>query len=90
MNWSRVYPDALRLTVDDMHFGQGLHDDYDYVSLTRGGLIVDLVNYDSSFAHRNDHTIERIAVGCDSSDPNNWTEGPLYGTPGRQNLGINP
>jgi len=81
---------AIRLRVDDNDLVNGLHDDQDIVGIWDGdGLIVDTLSYtDDMGAGGSDalgDSLERISASGSTSDPNNWEDSVLNGTPGAAN-----
>jgi hypothetical protein len=83
---SYVNLDAIRLSCGDSQIGGGLSNNGDTVTVTDGSATVDSVTYDNNWGGDGDGTsLERIDPQGSSNDPNNWTSGPVNGTPGSAN-----
>ncbi len=83
---SYVDLDAIRLSSGDNQIGNGLTDNGDTVTVTDGSAIVDSVTYDDGWGGDGDGTsLERIDPQGSSNDEDNWTSGPVNGTPGSAN-----
>lgn len=85
-SWSLVDQNAVRMTVDDDRIGGGLKNNQDTITIYQGNLAVDSVSYDDNWGgDGNARSLERKSPTGGSSDSSNWTQGPLFGTPGRKN-----
>jgi len=83
---SYVDLDAIRLSSGDGQIGGGLADTGDTVTVTDGSATVDSVTYDDSWGGDGDGTsLARIDPEGSSNDEDNWTSGPVNGTPGSAN-----
>jgi len=83
---SYVDLDAIRLSSGDGQIGSGLADNGDTVTVTDGSATVDSVTYDDSWGGDGDGTsLARIDPEGSSNDEDNWTSGPVNGTPGSAN-----
>lgn len=84
---SNVDRNAVRLRVNDNTLGGQLRNSTDTISLMNGGMLIDMVTYNSAWGGSNSNrTLERVSTFGDSMDPANWAEGPQNGTPGWKNL----
>jgi type II secretory pathway pseudopilin PulG len=83
---SYVGINAIRLSCGDNQIGGGLGNSGDTVTVTNGSFTVDSVTYLSSWGGNGDGTsLSRISSEGPSNDANNWTSGPVNGTPGAVN-----
>ncbi len=83
---SFVDADATRLSVDDNQIGNGLSNNKGTIVVTDGSATVDSVTYDDDWGgDDNGKSLARIDPQGSSSDPDNWQEGPVNGTPGSAN-----
>lgn len=83
---SYVDLDAIRLSTGDNQIGNGLGDNNDTVAVASGSVTIDSVTYDDSWGGDGDGTsLARIDPEEASNDGDNWTSGPVNGTPGSEN-----
>jgi Tfp pilus assembly protein PilV len=84
---SYVNINAVRLGVGDDKIGNGLANNGDTAAIVAGGgTTVDSVTYSSSWGgNGNGTSLSRISPEGPSNDANNWTSGPVNGTPGAAN-----
>ena len=83
---SYVDLNAVRLSSSDGQIGNGLSNSGDTVTVTDGSATVDSVTYDDSWGGDGDGTsLARIDPQGPSNDQDNWTSGPVNGTPGSAN-----
>jgi len=85
-----VPAEAIKLQVDDNDLVNGLHDDQDVVGIwDADGILVDTLSYtDDMGAGGSDglgDSLERISASGPTSDPANWEDSVLNGTPGGPN-----
>jgi type II secretory pathway pseudopilin PulG len=84
--YSYVDINATRLSTGDGQIGSGLSDSTDTVTVSSGSSTVDSVTYDDAWGGDGDGTsLSRIDPQGSSNDQNNWTSGPVNGTPGSAN-----
>jgi len=77
---------AAKFIVDDSRIGNGLSNNSDTVAITDGSATVDSVSYDDAWGGDGDGTsLSRIDPQGPSNDEDNWTSGPVNGTPGSAN-----
>jgi len=83
---SYVNLQATRLSCGDGQITNGLANDSDTITLTNAGRTIDSVTYDDAWGGDGDgKTLARISPLGPSDDADNWTSGPVNGTPGSAN-----
>jgi|GEM_PF-1918299 len=86
LSWSFVDQNAVRMAVDDNRIGGGLRNNRDTITIYQGNLAIDSVPYDDNWGgDGNARSLERKSPTGGSGDSANWTQGPIFGTPGRKN-----